>query len=565
MSQVHLTRRSALRWALASTVGGLLPIGATSAWARANAAMTTDLALHLSQRLGYGPVPGQLTQLSQQGWQAYLNEQLDPQRLPLPVALSSALGGFKTLGWSQTELIAKYRRAGKEARQAKQKDQARGSTMKFDLARQVGLEAAEARILRAMHSPRQLEEVLVEFWFNHFNVFIGKGMCRVLMGSYEQQAIRPFVLGRFRDMLGATAKHPAMLFYLDNWMSVGGGSGNKPAARAKADKPKKPSGLNENYARELMELHTLGVDGGYTQRDVTELARIFTGWGLNMRPEGEDNAFEFAPARHDPGEKEWLGRRIKPEGQAEGELALDVLAKHPATARHISRKLAQYFVADMPPASLVDKLAARFTQTDGDLKAVTRALLESPEFAAASAQGNKFKPPYRYLLSVLRACDTQDIEVRPMVAVLQRLGMPLFGSPTPDGYKYTEQAWLSPDALQSRVSFATAFASGRLPELEQEDDDEPGMREMAGKPRKAEKGEKGDKPNKANKGEGRVTNIEDKAARVGNSRFWGAIDADALLKALGPAISPKTRAVVEQSEPVLRAALVLGSPDFMRY
>jgi uncharacterized protein (DUF1800 family) len=561
MSQVHLTRRSALRWALASTAGGLLPFGAASAWAQGSASSASAPALHLSQRLGYGPTPGQLTRLSQQGWQAYVNEQLDPQRLPVPAVLSSALAGFKTLSWSQADLIEKYRRAGKVARQARQQDEPKGMTQKFDLARQVGLEAAEARILRALHSPRQLEEVLVEFWFNHFNVFIGKGMCRVLMGNYEQQAIRPFVLGRFRDMLGATAKHPAMLFYLDNWMSVGGAA---QGARAKADQPKKPSGLNENYARELMELHTLGVDGGYTQRDVTELARIFTGWGLNMRPEGDASVFQFAPSRHDAGEKEWLGRRIKPQGQDEGELALDVLAKHPSTARHISRKLAQYFVADEPPASLVEKLAARFTQTDGDLKAVTRALLESPEFTANSAQSSKFKPPYRYVLSTLRACDTQDIEVRPLVAVLQRLGMPLFGSPTPDGYKYTEQAWLSPDALQSRVSFATAFASGRLPELQQ-DDEEPDMRDMGGKPRKGDKADKGEKPSKANKGEGRVTNLEDKAARVGNSRFWGAVDADALIKTLGPAISPKTRAVVEQSEPALRAAMVLGSPDFMRY
>ncbi|MBQ0936355.1 DUF1800 domain-containing protein [Ideonella paludis] len=555
MSEAHLTRRSALRWALASAAGGWLPWGAVSAQAQASVPTpaATAMALHLSQRLGYGPVPGQLRHVSQQGWQAYVNEQLEPQRLPLPAELSSALAGLKTLSWSQTELIEQYRRFTKEARVAKQQDEAKGNPQRAQLARQVGLEAGEARVLRALYSPRQLEEVLVEFWFNHFNVFIGKGLCRVLMGSYEQQAIRPFVLGRFRDMLGATAKHPAMLFYLDNWMSVGTGT---PGARAAGDQPKKPSGLNENYARELMELHTLGVDGGYTQRDVTELARIFTGWGLNMRPDGDDSAFQFAPRRHDPGEKEWLGRRIKPQGQAEGELALDVLAKHPSTARHISRKLAQYFVADEPPASLVDKLAARFTQTDGDLKVVTRTLLESPEFAAPSAQGNKFKPPYRYLLSALRAADTQNIQVRPLVAVLQRLGMPLFGSPTPDGYKYTERAWLSPDALQSRVSFATAFAAGRLPGA-QRDDDEPGMnemRDMSDKPRKNAKPEQGEKRPKDNQAEARMA-----------QRRWEEVDADALLKTLGPAIGPKTRAVVEQSEPALRAALILGSPDFMRY
>ncbi|TDM08111.1 MAG: DUF1800 domain-containing protein [Ideonella sp. MAG2] len=513
-----------------------------------------------AQPPGYGPAPGQLAQLSQQGWQAYVQEQLEPQRIPLPAALSSALAGFQTLGWSQSELLEKFRRAAKEGRQAKADKDKSGGSLKHDLVRQVGSEAAEARILRALHSPRQLEEVLVEFWFNHFNVFVGKGICRVLMGSYEQQAIRPFVLGRFRDMLGATAKHPAMLFYLDNWMSVGTGTAGGMAG---PDKPKKSSGLNENYARELMELHTLGVDGGYTQRDVTELARIFTGWGINMRPEG-DSAFQFAPARHDAGEKQWLGRRVSPQGQAEGEMALDVLAKHPSTARHISRKLAQYFVADQAPAALVDKLAARFTQTDGDLKAVMRQLLESPEFSAASARQAKFKPPYRYVLSSLRASDAHDIEIRPLIAVLQRLGMPLFGSPTPDGYKYTEQAWLSPDALQARVTFATAFASGRLPELKSGDDaDDDNM--MEGKPGKRGKPDKADKPNKGQKGDTRMVDMEDKAARVGNGRFWGAVDATALLNALGPAISAQTRTVIEQSEPALRAALVLGSPDFMRY
>ena len=204
-------------------------------------------------------------------------------------------------------------------------------------------QTAEARLAQAIDSPRQLEEVMVDFWFNHFNVFAGKGLDRALVSSYERDAIRPYVFGRFRDMLGATAKHPAMLFYLDNWMSVAPGF-HPPG---KANQNAQVNGLNENYAREVMELHTLGVDGGYTQRDVTELARMLTGWTFEPREMIRGGAsFRFAPARHDHGDKDWLGKHIGARGQAEGEWALDMLAAHPATARHISYELAQYFVSD---------------------------------------------------------------------------------------------------------------------------------------------------------------------------------------------------------------------------
>ena len=560
MSHLALSRRAVLRWGAASLSLG--PLGALPAWAQRASPVAAGIGLHLSNRLGYGPVPGELARLDRLGLAGYLAEQLEPQRLPLPASLTSALGQLSTLAWGQGELIERYRRAAKAGRQEKSAMAAgerKGESAKHELTHQVGFEAAQARILRALHSPRQLEEVLVEFWFNHFNVFIGKGLCRVLVGHYEQHAIRPHVLGRFRDLLGATAKHPAMLFYLDNWMSVAGCSA--PAA----DNPKRPSGLNENYARELMELHTLGVDGGYSQRDVTELARIFTGWGIHMRPTG-DSAFQFAADRHDNGEKQWLGQRVQPSGQAEGERALDLLARHPATARHLSRKLAQYFVADEPTQALVDRLAQRYVQSDGDLKVVLRTLFDSPEFSAPAAQQSKFKPPYRYLLSALRASEAREVEVKPLVAVLQRLGMPLYGSPTPDGYKYTEQAWLNPDAMQSRVTFATAFASGRLPELQ---DDAGGMGgemdpKTARKAAKAEKqaskgadkGAKGDKP---------LADMEDKAARISNSRSWGPVNADNLLQTLGPAISTRTREVVAQTDAALRAAVVLGSPDFMRH
>ena len=255
-------------------------------------------------------------------------------------------------------------------------------------------DASEARILRALLSPRQLHEVMVDFWFNHFNVFSGKGLDDVWIGNYEQQAIRPFVLGRFRDLLFATTKHPAMLVYLDNALSTAPGS---PGARGRQ------KGLNENFAREVMELHTLGANGGYTQEDVVTLARVLTGWGVNppnarMFPE---YAAVFEGARHDYSPKVFLGHPLKSRGKAEGEEALDILAHSPATAHHIAFELAQYFVADEPPPGLVERLAARFLETDGNIREVLRTLFASNEFW--DSRGAKYKTPYQFVISAVRA------------------------------------------------------------------------------------------------------------------------------------------------------------------
>ena len=496
-----------------------LGAGALATWlpahpARASTAASSDSeALHVLNRLGFGPAPGDLAQVMESGISTYIAAQLQPARLPLPAALSGRLVALQTLHASQAELALRYRtalEAGKDGSEA-------GKTQQRELFRHIALEAGEARLARAVQSPRQLEEVLVDFWFNHFNVFSGKGLNRVLMASYEREAIRPFVLGRFRDLLGATARHPAMLFYLDNWLSSAPGS--RSGGRA--------SGLNENYARELMELHTLGVAGGYTQRDVTELARIFTGWTLRQQA-GPDapggGIFRFEPRRHDTGTKQWLGHSVTPGGQAEGEWALDVLAAHPATARHISRKLAQLFVADEPPAALVERLAGRFGESQGDIAAVLGLLFDSPEFRDPEARTPKFKTPYRYLVSALRAAGQPVAHPQPLLAALAQLGMPLYGCATPDGYKNTQAAWLSPDAMTRRLSLATALASGRL------------LRPRPG----ADAG--GAAPAEP-----------------------APPDAAALLAALGAAISSRTRAVVAQSEPALQAALVLGSPDFMQH
>jgi uncharacterized protein (DUF1800 family) len=315
-----------------------------------------------------------------------------------------------------------------------------------------------------------------------------------------------------------------MLFYLDNWQNAAPGS---PSPRGKE------TGLNENYAREIMELHTLGVDGGYTQQDVTELARILTGWTMTLgdgprrgrrRDEAMetmdpgDSIFGFDPARHDNGTKTWLGHTVTAAGQAEGEFALDVLARHPATARHISTQLARHFVADDPPPALVNRLARRFLDADGDIRAVLTALFDSPEFR--DPRPTKFKTPYEYVLSAVRAAGIPVTNVRPLLATLSQLGQPLYGCQTPDGYKDTEADWLNPAAVTQRVNFATALASGRLPLRRTDDTQGPG----------------------------------DSAP----------VDVTAVLATLGPMIGARTRATVSQSDPALRAALVLGSPDFMR-
>jgi uncharacterized protein (DUF1800 family) len=362
---------------------------------------------------------------------------------------------------SQAELLARYRDAVRAAREAR-REQAKGETPSADAlnavrekVRPLVLEAGTARLARALQSPAQLEEMLTEFWFNHFNVFAGKNAVGVLVADYEQRAIRPHVLGRFRDMLGATAKHPAMLIYLDNVQSVAPGMQPRRAAMAEAQ-PQRMRGLNENYARELMELHTLGVDGGYTQRDVTELARILTGWGVDARA-GRGDAFEFDARRHDRGAKTWLGQAIAPAGQAEGERALDVLAAHPSTARHLAFKFAQAFVADQPPPALVDRLAASFKASGGDLRELTRTLIQSDGFWSRDAYQAKFKTPYQYLISSLRALDLPLENPQPLLQALQQAGQPLYGAQTPDGYKNTAAAWRNPEALTQRVQLATTL------------------------------------------------------------------------------------------------------------
>jgi len=333
-------------------------------------------------------------------------------------------------------------------------------------------ELVEGKVLSATYSERQLQEVMTDFWFNHFNVFVGKGADHYFLTSYERDVIRPHAMGKFEDLLRATAESPAMLFYLDNWLSVGP---NSDAAngihakdwkrRAKANGPVnqakgKRGGLNENYGRELMELHTLGVNGGYTQKVVTEVARVFTGWTLKQP--GQGGAFKFDERMHEPGDKIVLGHRIKPNGQKEGFEVLHLLAHDPSTAKFISTKLAMRFVSDDPPSSLVGRMALTFLSKDGDIREVLRTLFNSPEFWAADAYRAKLKTPLEFTVSALRASGAEVGDALPIVRQLQNMGMPLYGMQPPTGYSMKAETWVNSSALLARMNFALALASGKL-------------------------------------------------------------------------------------------------------
>jgi uncharacterized protein (DUF1800 family) len=338
----------------------------------------------------------------------------------------------------------------------------------------VGGEISQAKLLRAIYSNRQLDEVMTDFWFNHFNVFIGKGPDRYMINAYEREVIRPHALGKFKDILAATAKSPAMLFYLDNWQSVGpnselalygpqrrvGRRGRLPRPRPQQGK-NRPSGLNENYAREIMELHTLGVDGGYTQKDVTELAKVLTGWSIEQPQLG--GGFRFNERAHEPGAKYILGRKVSEHGEKEGEEMLDILAHHPSTAKFISRKLAMRFVSDNPPQSLVDRMAKTFLQKDGDVREVLRTMFHSPEFWVADAYRAKMKTPFEFVASAARVSGADIQNALPLVATLNRMGMPLYAMQPPTGYSMKAEAWVNSSALLNRMNFALQLASGKLP------------------------------------------------------------------------------------------------------
>ncbi len=311
----------------------------------------------------------------------------------------------------------------------------------------VNQDLTEAKLFRAIYSDRQLEEVLTDFWYNHFNVFLDKGADRYMVTTYERDVIRPHVLGHFKDLLLATAQSPAMMFYLDNWQSKANGKGRQ--------------GLNENYGRELMELHTLGVDGGYTQQDVTEVARCFTGWTIREPRQGGD--FEFNEKVHDKGEKHVLGVTIPAGGgMGDGLKVVDILARHPATANFISKSLAIRFVSDNPPATLVAKMAVTFEKTDGDLREVMRTMLHAPEFWDPANFRAKMKSPLEMVASAVRAVNGDVDFAQNLASQLNQLGEPLYRKLEPTGYSNRGSEWMNSASLLARMNFAIALAQGKI-------------------------------------------------------------------------------------------------------
>jgi len=458
--------------AIRSSSSALAASGARSALVIPPSPLAPDQQiLHVLSRLGYGPRPGDVERVREMGLGTYIDRQLHPATIQ-DGAAERALAAYRTPAMSPTALVREYPKMGPDAGRV-----ASGELSAEEMNRlhpfdrrpiRIVSEMQAAKITRAVLSERQLEEVMVDFWLNHFNVYAQKGPVLWTVPSYEREVIRPYALGRFRDLLVSTARHPAMLFYLDNWLST----------RADLVLPTGPRagrklGLNENYARELMELHTLGVDGGYTQQDVVEVARCFTGWTVDRPTEG--GSFFFRPRVHDDGPKRVLGQIIPAGGgEADGLRVLDMLARHPSTARFISTKLVRRFVSDDPPSSLVERAAATFRQTNGDIRSVLVTIFTSPEFFSAEAYRAKIKTPLEVVASGARAVGAQLDPPGGEAALMTggaptlarqvaKLGEPLYQAQSPDGYPDRAEAWVSAGALVNRMNFALALAQGRLP------------------------------------------------------------------------------------------------------
>jgi len=337
--------------------------------------------------------------------------------------------------------------------------------------RVISAEDVQVKLMRDIYSERQLEEVMVDFWLNHFNVYMRKNQqSPYFISSYVRQTIRPYALTNFTQLLEATATSPAMLEYLDNSESIGPhseyatGLGNNGFRRGQQPQGKAASGLNENYAREVMELHTIGVNGGYTQKDVTEVAKVFTGWtvGKGYKRGGEDTVATFDASKHEPGDKMVLGHKIKSNGQAEGFEVLRMLASSPQCARFISTKLAVRFVSDAPPQAMIDRMTGTFIETHGDIRRVLLAMVNSPEFFTQGTYRAKVKTPQDFVVSAVRAAGSDVKSTAALTTAISDLGMPIYGMQTPNGYSMKSEAWNSTTALVSRMNFALALASNRV-------------------------------------------------------------------------------------------------------
>lgn len=414
-----------------------------------------DRAQHALDRLAFGARPGDVDRVLAMGVDRWIEQQLHPERLS-DRAVEARLAKYETLSWSDDEAMKKIAVPLLEARRKANSGAARqpagtpapGRRERPKMPREqrpqrIVAELSAQRILRAAESERQLNEVMVDFWMNHFNVFAGKNIDRFLVASYERDTIRPRIWGHFEDLLMATAKAPAMLVYLDNARSRSGA-------------------INENYAREIMELHTLGVDGGYSQADVTELARVFTGWSIT-RPNSGTMDFVFRNGLHDRGTKRVLGVTLAQGGMGEGERMIRFLAHQPATAHHIAAKLCQRLVADEPSPALVDRVAKRFLDSNGDLRATVKAVLDDPEFWNPRNLRAKTKSPFEYAISAVRAAAATIEDPLPLARELKNIGEPLYLAQPPTGYSDKAETWSNNGALVARLNFATALAGNKMP------------------------------------------------------------------------------------------------------
>jgi uncharacterized protein (DUF1800 family) len=452
--------------------------------------------LHVLNRLGFGPRPGDVARVKAVGLENYINQQLHPEKIADTIA-ENKVRDLTVLNMTTAELYEKYPQPGQLLRQLQARGvmpsettaETPGNPLQNEKYREVlqkyyrenGLQQPQriiaelqaSRILRAVYSERQLHEVMVDFWTNHFNIFAGKGADRWLLPAYDRDTIRPHALGKFLPLLQATAQSPAMLFYLDNFQSVSPNM-NRPGPRAQQQR----RGINENYARELMELHTLGVDGGYTQKDVQEVARCFTGWTI-FQPRGAGAAlnprlgeagrrkagtFFFNFRAHDDGEKTVLGHKIPAGGGIkDGMVVLEILARHPATAKFIATKLVRHFVADDPPAALIERAAAAFTKSDGDIRETLKTIFFSKEFNSPEAYRAKVKRPFELAVSAIRALGAETNGGVGTHQWIARMGEPLYGFQTPNGYSDAAESWVNTGGLLERMNFGLALANNRVP------------------------------------------------------------------------------------------------------
>ncbi|HXY29991.1 MAG TPA: DUF1800 domain-containing protein [Gemmatimonadaceae bacterium] len=438
---------------------------------------------HALDRVAFGARPGDYERVRAMGVDRWIALQLTPDKVE-DGATDRFIAQFRVVGMSTAQALAEF--PPPQQVQAALKGGKNGTPTAADSmdlkrmaqqSRRVLVELQTAKVGRALISQRQLQEVMVDFWENHFNVFAGKGPERYMLAAYERDAIRPYAMGRFRDLLEAVAKSPAMLFYLDNWEStvepdrpaLAGNRARLVAARRALRTPindtlqkRRPRGLNENYGRELLELHTLGVDGGYTQQDVINVARAFTGWTVDRPRQG--GGFIFRPAMHDAGPKVVLGHSLASDrGMEDGEQVLDIVAHHPATARYIATKLVRRFVGDSVPPALVARVAATFTRTDGDIRECLRTILVSDEFFSRDAYRSKVKSPFELVVSALRAMDAEPDTTPRTAQIIARLGQPLYGHQAPNGYPEVGSAWINTGAIINRINFGLAVAGGRVP------------------------------------------------------------------------------------------------------